>query len=149
MTEIKGWHVLAGFGFAFSVIISVNLALAFNAVHTFPGLEVKNSYVASQHFQARRTEQEALGWTAKSWISDGKLYLSILAENQPVAPEIESAIFGSATSVELDQTPDFRIINGLFVADVGKAPGNWNLRLKARADDGTLFDQRIVVGGHQ
>jgi hypothetical protein len=45
------------------VIISVNLLLAFKAVSTFPGLEVKNSYVASQGFNDRKAAQEALGWT--------------------------------------------------------------------------------------
>ena len=51
ITEIKGWHVLAAFVLAFSVIIGVNLTLAFNAVRTFPGLEVKNSYVKNPHRQ--------------------------------------------------------------------------------------------------
>ena len=46
-TEITGWHVLAVFGLAFGVIISVNVILAVNAVKTFPGLEVKNSCSSS------------------------------------------------------------------------------------------------------
>ncbi|MCW1949884.1 MAG: FixH family protein, partial [Octadecabacter sp.] len=54
MTEIKGWHVLAGFGAAFGIIIAVNLTLAYKAVQTFPGLEVKNSYVAGQVFDENR-----------------------------------------------------------------------------------------------
>ena len=62
MTEIKGWHVALWFSMAFGVIIAVNLTLAFNAVRTFPGLEVKNSYVASQSFDADRAAQNALGW---------------------------------------------------------------------------------------
>ena len=52
MTEIKGWHVFATFAAAFGIIISVNLTLAFKAVATFPGLEVRNSYIASQSFDA-------------------------------------------------------------------------------------------------
>ena len=60
--EIKGWHVATVFVLAFSVIISVNLVLAFNAVRTFPGLEVKNSYVASQSFDEDRATQLALNW---------------------------------------------------------------------------------------
>ena len=52
--QIKGWHVLTGFGVAFGVIIAVNLTLAYQAVATFPGLEVKNSYVASQSFDVDR-----------------------------------------------------------------------------------------------
>ena len=51
---------------AFGVIIGVNLVLALSAVRTFPGLEVKNSYVASQTFDERRAAQEALGWTVSA-----------------------------------------------------------------------------------
>ena len=57
MAEIKGWHVFTGFALAFGVIIAVNLTLAFQAVRTFPGLEVKNSYVASQSFEQERRDQ--------------------------------------------------------------------------------------------
>ena len=60
---LKGRHVAMIFGGAFTVIIGVNVALAVNAVRTFPGLETKNSYVASQTFDDRRAAQEALGWT--------------------------------------------------------------------------------------
>ncbi|WP_370272721.1 FixH family protein, partial [Pseudooceanicola nitratireducens] len=61
--RLKGWHVLAGFTAAFGIIITVNLVMATQAIRTFPGLEVKNSYVASQEFDDRRAEQQALGWT--------------------------------------------------------------------------------------
>ena len=54
---LTGWHAAAIFGSFFGVIITVNLALAYSAVHTFPGLEVKNSYVASQEFDRRRTQR--------------------------------------------------------------------------------------------
>jgi len=61
--QLTGRHVLMIFVGAFTVIIGVNIALAYNAVRTFPGLEVKNSYVASQEFNTRRAAQVALGWT--------------------------------------------------------------------------------------
>ncbi|MEM9970975.1 MAG: FixH family protein, partial [Pseudomonadota bacterium] len=41
--ELKGWHVATMFVCGFAIIIAVNLTLAFSAVRTFPGLEVKNS----------------------------------------------------------------------------------------------------------
>lgn len=47
MKELTGRHVLLMFVAGFGIIIAVNLTLAFSAVRTFPGLEVKNSYVAS------------------------------------------------------------------------------------------------------
>ena len=54
--KFTGKHALAVFVGAFGVIIAVNLVLAYNAVKTFPGLEVKNSYVASQEFNERLKE---------------------------------------------------------------------------------------------
>ena len=143
--EITGWHVLAGFVLAFGIIIAVNLTLAVNAVRTFPGLEVKNSYVASQSFDADRTAQEALGWDVAAVVEGDVLRLTILKDGAALAPVIEQAIFGRATSVVADQNLDFAFDGRALVAPVEAGPGNWNLRLKARAEDGTLFQQRIIV----
>lgn len=143
--EIKGWHVFTGFACAFGVIIAVNLTLAYNAVRTFPGLEVKNSYVASQSYDTDRIAQEALNWEVSARVAGDVLRLSILKDGNPQSPQIERAIFGRATSVVADQTPDFRFDGTAFLAPVKAGPGNWNLRLKARSADGTLFQQRIIV----
>ena len=143
--QITGWHVLAVFVAAFATIISVNLTLAYNAVHSFPGLEVKNSYVASQAFDADRAAQEALGWDVSARLTGAVLELEILQNQAGIEPEIISATFGRATHVQADQTPDFTYHQGRFTALVEAGEGNWNLRLKARAADGTLFQQRIIV----
>lgn len=145
MTEIKGWHVFTGFALAFGIIISVNLTLAFNAVRTFPGLEVKNSYVASQSFDKDRAAQEALNWDVSATLVDNRLSLSIQENGRALSPEILSAVFGRATSVAQDQTPKFDFDGTALRATVQAGNGNWNLRLKARADNGTVFQQRIVV----
>lgn len=145
MTEIKGWHVLTGFILAFGVIIAVNLTLAYNAVRTFPGLEVKNSYVASQAFEDDRAAQLALGWEVEATLDGNTLSLVILENGYPIAPKIASAVFGRATSVAQDQTPDFRYDGDALRATVQAGDGNWNLRLKAYAEDGTLFQQRLIV----
>lgn len=145
MTEIKGWHVLTGFVLAFGVIVTVNLTLAFNAVRTFPGLEVKNSYVASQVFDENRDAQLALGWDVSAEVTEGLLRLEILEEGRAIAPEIVEVTFGRATSVADDQVPDFDWRGTAYVAPVDAGAGNWNLRVRMLADDGTLFQQRIVV----
>lgn len=145
MKKLTGWHVAAMFAFGFGTIITVNMTLAFNAVRSFPGVEVKNSYVASQGFQDNRRAQEALNWQARAVLQGDTLILRIEQDGQIVAPEIVSAVFGRATSVAADQTPDFRVSNGAFHAPVVAGPGNWNLRLVARSEDGTRFQQRIVV----
>lgn len=143
--EIKGWHVFAGFALAFGIIIAVNVTLAVNAVRTFPGLEVKNSYVASQSFDADRTAQLALGWDVSATLDGEELRLVILEDGKPIAPQIESATFGRATVVSVDQTPEFGFDGQALRARVVAGPGNWNLRLKIRAADGTLFQQRVIV----
>ncbi|MEO9515472.1 MAG: FixH family protein [Paracoccaceae bacterium] len=145
MTEIKGWHVFAGFAAAFSVIIGVNLTLAFKAVATFPGLEVRNSYVASQSFDVDRAAQLALGWDVSATLNGDILSLTILQNGQPIAPAIEEATLGRATNVAFDETPNFAFDGTALRALVVAGTGNWNLRLKARAEDGTLFQQRIIV----
>lgn len=145
MKQISGWHVFGVFGFAFSVIIAVNLTLAFNALRTFPGLEVKNSYVASQAFERKRAAQQALGWDVSAWLDGNVLHLRILEEDRAIAPQIEEAIFGRATSVARDQSPRFVFDGTALVAPVDAGGGNWNLRLRARAADGTRFEQRIIV----
>lgn len=145
MKQITGWHVFGLFTLGFGTIIAVNLTLAWNAVRTFPGLEVKNSYVASQTFEADRAAQSALEWEAAARLQEGQLVLTISRHGQPIEVQIERAVFGRATSVVADQIPEFTFDGGAFVAPVVAGQGNWNLRLVARAADGTQFRQRIVV----
>ena len=49
---------------AFATIIAANITLAVAAIGSFPGIEVKNGYIASQYFEDERAAQEALGWAA-------------------------------------------------------------------------------------
>lgn len=144
--EITGKHVLIGFVAAFGVIIGVNLVLAFSAIRTFPGLEVDNSYVASQQFDDRKAAQEALGWTVSADHSGGLLVLRITDnDGVPVAVADLDATVGRATHLQDDQTPDFRFDGNAYVASVPLGDGNWNIRMRARAHDGTLFEQRVVL----
>ena len=145
MKEITGWHIFGLLSLGFGTIIAVNMTLAWNAVQTFPGLEVKNSYVASQSFDRDRNAQEALEWEVSARLTGDNLVLTFAKNGAPVEPIIERAIFGRATSVAADQTPDFVYIGQVFVAPVRAGAGNWNLRITARAEDGTRFNQRIIV----
>lgn len=145
MTEIRGWHVLGGFVAGFGIIIAVNIALAVNAVRTFPGLEVKNSYVASQSFDADRAAQVALGWEVSAEVTEGMLRLTVLENGRAIAPAVETAVFGRPTSVAADVEPDFRFDGTALAAPVEAGAGNWDLWVRLRAEDGTLFQQRMTV----
>ena len=143
---LTGWHVLALFCTMFGIIIAVNITLAVSAVRTFPGLEVKNSYVASQSFDRDRTAQQALGWTVSASMERDLLVLQIDDDLGPVAPTITRATLGRATHVGDDRELNFKFDGTAhFAGAAGLAPGNWNLRLAAVAEDGTRFQQRIVL----
>lgn len=144
--QITGRHVLVGFVAAFGLIIGVNLVLAWSAVKTFPGLEVSNSYVASQEFDVRRAAQEALGWNVRADHAEGQLRLSIVdAAGAPVVVQSLTATVGRATHVYDDQEPDFAFDGAAYVAPVVLGDGNWNIRMLAVAQNGTEFTQRVVL----
>ena len=144
--ELTGRHVAAIFVAGFGVIIAVNLALAYSAVKTFPGLEVANSYVASQQFDDRRAAQEALGWQVKASARDGEVWLSITdGAGAPVEVAALEATLGRATHVQDDMVPEFVFNGEAYVADVPLGAGNWNIRMVARAADGTEFSQRVIL----
>ena len=144
--KFTGKHALAVFVGAFGVIIAVNLALAYSAVKTFPGLEVKNSYVASQQFNDRRDSQEALGWTVNVKATGGLLILSITDKaGNPVRVAELDAVLGRATHVKEDTKPEFTFDGSAYVAKAELGAGNWNLRMVAKAADGTEFTQRIPL----
>lgn len=131
---------------SFGVILAANLTLAFNAVSTFPGLEVDNSFVASQNFNEELAEQLALGWDVKASHEDGILTLAITdPDGQPVQVAHLDAVLGAATHVRNDQTPDFRFTDGAYRAPVEIGPGNWNIRMHAVSAEGTEFRQRVVL----
>ncbi|MDD9718332.1 FixH family protein [Dinoroseobacter sp. PD6] len=143
--EFTGRHMLMVMLGAFGVIITVNLTMAYNAIGTFPGLEVKNSYVASQNFDKNRASQQALGWTTDVRLDDGVLHLVFTdRQGQPVRAELLSVTLGRSTHVRDDQTPPFRWTGRDFTAPVDLDGGNWNIRLVAQAEDGTQFRQRMV-----
>ena len=143
LTGRKVFLITAG---AFSVILGANLTLAYSAVGTFPGLETRNSYIESQHFNVDRDAQLALGWDVKLDLDGEVLRLSIRdAYGNAVSPKLVQTTLGRATHVKDDLEPDFEWYGEAFEAPVTLAPGNWNLRLRAEAADGTPFRQRIVL----
>lgn len=146
---LTGRKVLAIWMGAFAIILTANLALAINAVRSFPGLEVDNSYVASQTFNEDLARQLALGWQIDARHEGGLLTLAFTDETgAPVEVAELDATLGRATHVRDDQTPDFTYELGTFTAPVALAPGNWNIRLVATAPDGTPFRQRVVLHVH-
>lgn len=131
---------------AFGVIIAVNLTMARFAISTFPGLETKNSYVASQSFDAERKAQVALGWTLDAAIEGDTIVLRFTDQvGNPIRPDGLTTLLGRTTTRHDDQTPDFTYAAGRFTAPVTLARGKWELRVRATAPDGTAFRQRLEL----
>lgn len=150
MAELTGRKVLGITLGAFGVVIGVNLTLAFQAVATFPGLEVRNSYVASQTFEAERAAQEGMGWTLDSAYDGATLRLTFRdAEGLPAPVRGLDVLVGRATVARDDVRPAFRPEGGTFAAPLALPAGKWLMLVKAKAPDGTPFQQRLdlVVRG--
>ena len=143
LTGRKVFFITAG---AFGVIIGVNITMAVLAVGTFPGLEVKNSYVASQSFDDDRAAQEALGWEVAANVHQGILTVAFTGRTgYPVEVKSLAATVGRPTRVKDDVTPEFAYDDGTFTAPVDLGPGRWDIRMVATAPDGTPFRQRIAL----
>ncbi|SDI74293.1 FixH family protein [Lutimaribacter saemankumensis] len=144
--QITGRQVFFGFVAFFGVIITVNIVMAYSAISTFPGLEVRNGYVASQSFDDRRAAQEALGWTARVEVNDGRLSVAITdAQGQPVQAGNVQALVGRPTSNRDDFTPELVFNGRVYEAPVELSGGKWILHLKAQSLAGEPFEQRLDV----
>ncbi len=150
--EFTGRHMLIIVVSFFLVIIAVNLFMAYKAVGTFSGLEVRNGYVASQQFDRNRAAQLALGWNVLASF-EGREYvrLDITGENGSFVPAeaiaVINAEIGRPTERLEDQELAFeRTPEGYYLAPIeALRPGKWYIRLKANAADGTLFQQRLQL----
>ena len=144
--KLTGWHVLAMFMAFFGVIIAVNVTLAWQAIATFPGLEVANGYVASQSFDRDRKAQKALGWTLVRDYDAGAQELRLTftdAAGQPVVVRSLDVLVGRTTQTAQDMRPGFVARGGAYVAHADLAMGKWMMAVKAVAQDGTRFHQRL------
>lgn len=131
---------------AFSVIIAVNVVMAYQAITTFPGLEVSNSYVASQTFDADRSAQNGLGWAlAPAYDKTAKELRLAFTDEAGLPAEVASlsVLIGRATEAREDTRPEFRREAGVFVAGLELPKGKWMMQVEALAADGTAFRQRI------
>ncbi|TBN41191.1 nitrogen fixation protein FixH [Paracoccus subflavus] len=142
--ELTGRHVLIITLSAFGVIIAVNLAMAFLAIGSFPGVEVRNSYIASQTFDRDRKAQQTLGWAARADHDGANLVIRVVdaAGNPPVLRDL-SATVGRPTHRRGDVTPALRAEGGVYRAPLPLAPGNWTIQVTAFAPDGTAFRQKL------
>jgi nitrogen fixation protein FixH len=143
---LNGWHIFGIFGGGFGVIIAVNLFMAFQAVSTFPGLEVSSSYADSQTFDVRRAAQEALGWEASVTAAEGQVILTLVdAEGRPVYPaELEVLLTRPTTQTDDQLLALTRGPNGTLTAPAELAEGRWRLRMTGTSRGGTEYRHNVT-----
>ena len=144
--KLTGWHVFGLFGGGFAIIIAVNLFMAFQAISTFPGLEVSSSYADSQTFDVRRVAQDALGWEASVETTEDQLILTLVgAEGRPVYPaELEALLTRPTTRADDQLLALTRGPNGTLTSPADLDVGRWRLRLTGSARNGTDYRHNIT-----
>lgn len=144
MTGLKFLAIMVG---AFTVIIGVNLTLAWQAIGTFPGLEVANGYVASQSFNEDRAGQIRLGWQTRAWDGhDGNLHLLISdPSGKPADLGDLTVLVGRSTTAAQDLTPQLAFNGADWEAPMALGPGRWIISVHAKAADGTPYRVRMPL----
>lgn len=138
--EFTGWHMLAIMVTFFSVIIAVNLTMAFFARSSWTGFVVENTYVASQQFNQKAAEgraQAALGWNPEFAIADGMVqYRLIDSGGNVVAAKQVTANFRRPASASEDQEVVLaRQPDGSFSAPVELRDGQWIAEVHSEVGD--------------
>ncbi len=144
--ELTGRHVAMIFCGAFAVIIGVNLALAYNAVGTFPGLETRAPYIESLTFEERREAQLRLNWMSKISYNDGQVTLTLTEAGGGgvVIPNI-SLVIRHATSKKYDRDVPLQFDGRNYVGKIDLPAGNWQARISAVSLGGTAFSRTMSL----
>ena len=146
---LTGWHVLAIVGLFFGTILAVNITLAIFATGTFPGLVVKNSYVASQNYNALLAEgraQEESGLTAQLITKAGILKFRLAdVSGAPRRQLVVSAHAGRPASSSDDRAMTLRETGEFYQADTVLPAGRWIVDVEARDGDTLVFRQSQPV----
>lgn len=143
---LTGRHVFAIFILAFGIIISVNIFMAYSAIKTFPGVEVENSYIASQTFDQRKFDQIGLGWVTHASHENGQLEFSIRDQDgNAIHAGIVDAVIGRPTTDRNDERVEFVIQHGVYIASIPLDAGMWMLKIDAVSRQGDPFTQRFAI----
>lgn len=130
---------------AFAVVFGANMALLYSAINSFPGLEVKNSYVASQSFNDEALAQEALGWTPTVSYDDGQINFAFLNDAGTVFPPELYIEVGRLTHGREDQVLALSPTVDGYIADIELPAGYWRVKIAATAIDGTPYKSRMEL----
>lgn len=153
--KLKGWHVLMCFIGFFGLMFAVNGVFLYHAITSFPGEDVKKSYVQGLDYNrtlSARKAQRALGWNAQAGFEQDRLIFKLRDSNDQIvyAHRVDAEIRHSATT-QKDQTLTLtRSPTGEYAAEVSElGAGQWTVRFKvfSQVDNSLIFEaqKNIVV----
>lgn len=130
---------------AFGTIIAANMTLAVAAIGSFPGIEVKNGYVASQYFEAERAAQDQLGWSAAARHDGAGLVIELRdAAGALLSLDALTAHVGRPTGRAVDRTAELVPLGKGYEIPGDLDEGLWRIDLLAeRGDD--RFRQHLTI----
>jgi nitrogen fixation protein FixH len=135
--RFTGWHMTAVMAGFFAVVIAVNFVMASDAVRTFGGVVVENSYVAGQRYNgwlAEARAQDRLGWQAEASAAKDTLVVRLSDANGP----IDGALVAVDAEHPLGRLPGRAFAlsgtgDGRYVGAHALPHGRWQVRIEARA----------------
>jgi nitrogen fixation protein FixH len=147
---LRGVHVLWSLIGFFAFVIAINVAFTVLAVRTFPGEDVRRSYLQGLHYNetlAARRAQAALGWRASAALapSAAGAIVEVRIRERDGAPLSHLTVRGvlrrpthESADVSLEFTPRG---GGAYVAHIGRLDaGQWRLRARAERANGAALD---------
>ncbi len=142
--NITGWHMTGILVTFFGVVVAVNLLMASFATSTFGGIQVENSYVASQNFNRwldEAEQAEGLGWQADASLqADGRVRVIVSGPGE--GAEL-TGVVRHPVGREADRALDFtRAADGTFLSTEPLPRERWILRLQLA--DGEAMWRREV-----
>ncbi|MBP2548538.1 nitrogen fixation protein FixH [Neorhizobium galegae] len=149
-----GWHMMGVVCLFFGTIISVNFYMAYQAVHSWSGLVVENTYVASQQFNSKVAEAKALGAsgvTGTLSVEKGVIRYVITGPDQkPVPIDTVTATFKRPVGDHQDFSVTLSDVgNGTYEAAHEVATGHWIVDTSAMRNGQRILhhNKRIAVIG--
>ena len=153
--EVRGWHVLLVILGFFGAIIAVNVTFAVLAFQSFPGEDVRRSYLQGLNYNqtlAQREAQAAHGWHATTDLRTGSngavLEVVLTTRDGEAVTGVElSGLLQWPTTSQFDRELRFEPAGeGRYLAHLGALEsGRWRLRAHAQGAAGDLdFESELT-----
>jgi len=149
--RFTGWHMLAIMIGFFGVVIAVNAVMATDAIRTFGGLVVENSYVATTHYNrwlAEGRQQEREGWQAAPTAdSTGAVSLRLSRAGRSIDGASVRIIANHPVGLVAQRSLRLHALgDGMYRSDAGLPHGRWLVRIEVSAGaERAAFDDEIRV----